>query len=35
MKHAGPQTLASLAPLLRRLRAMTPLIEQQPGHGTP
>jgi hypothetical protein len=31
MKHAGPQTLASLAPLLRRLRAMAPLTERRPG----
>jgi hypothetical protein len=31
MKHAGPQTLASLAPLLRRLRAMAALIERRPG----
>jgi len=31
MKHADPQTLASLAPLLRRLRALPSLIERRPG----
>jgi hypothetical protein len=31
MKHAGPQTLASLAPLLQRLRAMPALVERRPG----
>lgn len=31
MKHAGPQTPASLAPLLRRLRAMPALVERRPG----
>jgi len=31
MKHAGPQTLASLAPLLGRLRATRALIERRPG----
>jgi len=31
MRHAGPQTLASLAPLLRRLRGMPALSERRPG----
>jgi len=31
MRHAGPQTLASLAPLLRRLRGMPALRERRPG----
>ena len=31
MKHADPQTLASLAALLRRLRAQPSLIERRPG----
>ncbi len=31
MKHAGPQTLQSLAPLLARLRALPGLVERTPG----
>jgi hypothetical protein len=31
MKHAGPQTLTALAPLLRQLRAMPALVERRPG----
>jgi hypothetical protein len=31
MKHAGAETLASLAPLLARLRAMPALTERTPG----
>ena len=31
MKHAGPQTLQSLAPLLVRLRALPGLVERTPG----
>ena len=31
MKHAGPVTLASLAPLLRQLRSVDGLTERKPG----
>lgn len=31
MKHAGPETLAALAPLLARLRAQPSLVERTPG----
>ena len=31
MKHAGPATLLTLAPLLARLRALPDLIERSPG----
>ena len=31
MKHAGPDTLAQLAPLLHRLRGMPGLQERKPG----
>ena len=31
MKHAGPQTLQTLAPLLGRLRALPGLVERTPG----
>jgi hypothetical protein len=31
MKHAGPDTLAALAPLLDRLRALPGLTERTPG----
>ena len=31
MKHAGPQTLRTLAPLLARLRALPGLVERTPG----
>ena len=31
MKHAGPDTLATLAPLLDRLRALPGLVERTPG----
>ena len=31
MKHAGPDTLATLAPLLERLRALPGLVERTPG----
>jgi hypothetical protein len=31
MKHAGPQTLARLAPLLALLRARKVLVERTPG----
>ena len=31
MKHAGPDALAQLAPLLDRLRALGRLTERQPG----
>ena len=31
MKHAGPETLAALAPLLARLRAQPALVERTPG----
>jgi len=31
MKHAGPDTLAALAPLLARLRALPGLVERTPG----
>jgi hypothetical protein len=31
MKHAGPDTLAALAPLLDRLRARRALVERTPG----
>lgn len=31
MKHAGPDTLQQLAPLLERLRAMPGLVERKPG----
>ena len=31
MKHAGPATLATLEPLLVRLRALPGLIEKKPG----
>jgi hypothetical protein len=31
MKHAGPGTLATLAPLLARLRALPGLVERTPG----
>ncbi len=31
MKHAGPDTLQSLAPLLARLRALPGLVERTPG----
>lgn len=31
MKHAGPDTLATLAPLLARLRALPGLVERTPG----
>jgi len=31
LKHAGPATLAALAPLLRRLRQMPSLVERTPG----
>ncbi len=31
MKHAGPATLQTLAPLLARLRALPGLVERGPG----
>ena len=31
MKHAGPATLQTLAPLLSRLRALPGLVERSPG----
>jgi hypothetical protein len=31
VKHAGPDTLAALAPLLARLRALPGLVERTPG----
>jgi len=31
MKHAGPATLATLAPLLARVRALPGLVERTPG----
>ncbi len=31
MKHAGPATLQTLAPLLARLRALPGLVERRPG----
>jgi hypothetical protein len=31
MKHAGPATLQTLAPLLARLRTLTGLVERSPG----
>ena len=31
MKHAGPATLQTLAPLLARLRAFASLVERRPG----
>ena len=31
MRHAGPQTLQTLAPLLARLRALPRLVERTPG----
>jgi len=31
MKHAGPDTLATLAPLLARIRALPGLVERTPG----
>jgi hypothetical protein len=31
MKHAGPDTLHALAPLLARLRALPGLVERTPG----
>ena len=31
MKHAGPATLQTLAPLLARLRALPGLVERSPG----
>ena len=31
MKHAGPDTLAAIAPLLQRLRAQPGLVERTPG----
>jgi len=31
MKHAGPDTIATLAPLLDRLRALPGLVERTPG----
>jgi hypothetical protein len=31
MKHAGPQTLAELEPLLVKLRAVAGLVERKPG----
>ena len=31
MKHAGASALASLAPLRKRLREETPLVERTPG----
>jgi len=31
MKHAGPDTLATLAPLLARVRALPGLVERTPG----
>jgi len=31
MKHAGPDTLQALAPLLARLRALPGLVERTPG----
>jgi hypothetical protein len=31
MKHAGPDTLAALAPLLQRLRALPGMVERTPG----
>ncbi len=31
MKHAGPATLQTLAPLLARLRAFPGLVERRPG----
>ena len=31
MRHAGAETLATLTPLLRRLRAIAPLTERRPG----
>jgi hypothetical protein len=31
MKHAGPQTLAQLEPLLVKLRAVAGLVERKPG----
>lgn len=31
MKHAGPETFAALAPLLRQLRGVAALLERRPG----
>ncbi len=31
MKHAGPETLAALEPLLRQLREYSSLVERTPG----
>lgn len=31
MKHAGPQTLAALEPLLRQIRQYASLVERTPG----
>jgi hypothetical protein len=31
VKHAGPQTLASIEPLLRQLRKYSSLVERTPG----
>ncbi len=31
MKHAGPDALAALAPLLQRLRTQPGLVERRPG----
>ncbi|HEY9023783.1 MAG TPA: hypothetical protein VIP05_05745 [Burkholderiaceae bacterium] len=31
MKHAGPDTLATLAPLLARVRSLPGLVERTPG----
>ena len=31
MKHAGPATLQTLAPLLARLRALPGIVERSPG----
>jgi len=31
MRHAGPDTLAALAPLLARIRALPGLVERTPG----
>ncbi len=31
MKHAGPDTLAALAPLLARVRALPGVVERTPG----